>query len=821
MLEEALDLVSRGVACHWLRHHQKAPIDEGWQKAPIPKPAALRAAYRDGYNLGFRPGEFSEVADGLFLYVIDVDVKGGPEDEDEAYDELARILPDWKKFPFVNSGRGGGSAHIYVVSAKSYPSKILAKSGRKVKWTDGSGKVRESNAWEIERLGTGKNCVLPPSIHPDTGRAYQWGREIDWDALDAIEVDDEIDDPDDDGGGGGGADIQFPDRRRRGDDDTASLSEINQRKKCNLGLDEAWEYLLDLPLSKWCFNREGWLDVGMALHHEFDGSQEGLELWHAFSKLEPDKYWEGGPEYLDERWVKFGTDRSRRPVTMRTIINGGAHTRLRRDHNGAEPDDPMTETEDDDAWLSRLTLNDKGEVRPTSDNIELILANDVRFRSTFAKNRFIEDVCVRNEPPMKMARSEKRQGQMRQLDSWLWKLSEIEQREGRPIEDDHLDELRVLIESPVKRGGYGVRVSDRDLRAALAMQANKNAFHPVQDFLNTLEWDGKKRLDYVFIDYLGCDDDAYHRQTCRLLFLAAVTRAFQHGHKFDYVPILEGPQGIRKSSFVKVIGRDWYVELDCPFDDPKRVVETLVGQWVAEIPELQQFSRAEVAAIKAFFSKGEEKVREAYGRKAKRFLRQSVYVGTTNDREYLRDPTGNRRFWPIQCRVAQIDTDRLERNIKQIWAEAVARYRELASDYPPGKLPLFLTGEAKTTALTLQESRVVETQTQGWAGEIMAWADTRVRLSEVEGLGEDFKRADGPDPLVKREMICGYQVWLEVMKGTREAYGRGNSLKVIEAIRATGAWEDAGRQRMPVYGLQRVFVRAKRPRRSTADLLGE
>src|SRR5690606_32395144 len=257
---------------------------------------------------------------------------------------------------------------------------------------------------------------------------------------------------------------------------------------------------------------------------------------------------------------------------------------------------------------------------------------------------------------------------------------------------------------------------------------------------------------WLFVDYLGCPDDEYHRQTARLWLIAAVARVYQPGHKFDYVPILEGAQGIRKSSFFKVLGRHWFVELDCSFDDPKKIVETLVGQWIAEIPELSQFNCSEVGAIKSFFSKGEEKVREAYGRKAKRFLRQSVYGGTTNDREYLRDPTGNRRFWPIAVLIDQIDTTKLERNVDQIWAEAVHEFKRLAAEYPPGRLPLYLHGaEANDTARWRQESRVIGSQSQGWAGMIAAWANERVPVSVIEGRSDKFDDHSGDDdPLVKR-----------------------------------------------------------------------
>lgn len=826
MLDEALKLAREGLSLHWLRSPDwdanpkgagKAPIDGKWSSAPFNKPADLEATYRDGYNLGFRPGEPSEIADGLYLYVIDVDVKGDRRDGDEAFEALKTLLPHYESYPWARSGRGGDNCHIYVCAEQISGKIDLAKSRKRLTWKDGAGKEHTSNAWEIQLLGTGQNVVLPPSIHPDTQKAYKWEREIDFDSPDEFKIDiDELTEI----AGADGEERDDDSRSSTRDDSSRSLSEVaKSRPLPGIDANEAWDVLKALPFEKWAVDYDGWLKVGMALHHQFQGSPEGLELWHDFSR-DADNYEE---DALDDKWKSFGKDKRRTPVRFATLIAAANTMKAIRQYKGVDDDDDDFELEDDDEWLAQLTRNDKGFPESTSDNVAMILANDVRFKGLFGQNRFVEDACIVREPVLFQAKSEKRQAQMRQLDSWIFQLSPVEKREGKPLEDAHYHEIRLVMESPISRGGHRIKVSDRDLHAAISALANRNPYHPVQQYLSSLQWDGKSRLDYLFVDYLGCPEDEYHIQTARLFMIAAVARVFQPGHKFDFVPILEGPQGIRKSSFIHRLARHWFVELnaDC-FDDPKKAVELLLGQWIAEIPELHGFTRADIAAVKAFFSKNEEKVREAYGRKAKKYQRQSVYMGTTNDREYLRDPTGNRRFWPIQVLVDLIDTDKLDRNMSQLWAEAYERYRELAADYPPGRLPLFLKGdEAKRIALELQESRVVETQSQGWAGKISEWANTRVPMSVIEGKGEDFERQDGrPDPLVKRELICAIQVWNEVFKGSDESYGRGNSLKVIEAIRATGEWIDAGRTRVPKYGLQRVFKRAPKPKRTVADILG-
>lgn len=815
MLQSAKALAEEGVAVHWLHERSKRPRGNDWSDKPRATPDKLEATYRDGFNVGIRLGEPSHVH-GLYLHCFDLDVRDDRQVED-AYAAFDEILPGWDtNYPWVRSGSGGKSRHVYFFTDKPLRSKKLAHS--KKKWTDAKGK--EHWAWEIELFGTGKQVAAPPSIHPDTGKPYVWKREIDFDQV--RKGYGPIVDSDVIGEWQAVSDESDTERSSThdGEDSSLSLSELNSRKRLGIELDQAEDYLNDLP-EEWCDDHDMWVKVGMALHHEFKGSKDALELWDEWSS-NSSKYEEDACEH---RWRSFGKNKKLRPVRFATIIQASALADL-KDYDPANSDaDEDDEDHDPNAWLSKLALDENGKVKSTVDNLVIIFANDVRFKGVFAKNLFSGENVIRKVPGIKKARREKDQPNFWQLSSDQFKLiGERMKRDGRPLEDTHEDEMRMLLVAPPKRGGYGVQVSDRDMRAVLNVICTRNTFHPVQEYLEALEWDGKPRLDRVFIDYLGCPDDAYHRQCSKLFFLAGVARIYQPGHKFDYVPIIEGPQGIRKSEFVKVVAlREWFTELNVDFDDTKAVVEALGGAWIAEIPELNSFSRAEIGSIKAFFSKGEEKVREAYGRKAKRFERQSVYVGTTNDREYLRDPTGNRRFWPIQTRLdgKHIDTEKLEKMIGRIWAEALALYKEMASDYPLGKLPLYLKGsDAKSMAHALQESRRVETQTDGWAGILRDWANTRVPQSVIDGKGEEFQNHDGDDPLVKREMICGLQVWLEVLGGTKKDYGQGNAIKVREAIKATGEWEEIGLRYMPVYNRQRVWKRVKARRRSLEDLLG-
>jgi predicted P-loop ATPase len=229
--------------------------------------------------------------------------------------------------------------------------------------------------------------------------------------------------------------------------------------------------------------------------------------------------------------------------------------------------------------------------------------------------------------------------------------------DGDPWEDLHEDMIRGMLETPNGKGkkGYGMKVSDRDLRAAIGVVAQTWSFHPVRQRLLTFKWDGVSRVEELFIKYLGAEDNAYHREIARLWMIAAVTRVFEAGHKFDFVPILEGLQGKGKSTFIEVLAMDWFGTMQANFNDTQKLMEELKNVWLAELPELGNMSRSSVEDAKAFIGGTQTVVRMAYGRNPITFKRQQVFMGSTNKSEYLADTTGNRRFWPVHCDVDEID----------------------------------------------------------------------------------------------------------------------------------------------------------------------
>ena len=210
-------------------------------------------------------------------------------------------------------------------------------------------------------------------------------------------------------------------------------------------------------------------------------------------------------------------------------------------------------------------------------------------------------------------------------------------------------------------------------RTVIDDTARLNSFHPVRDYLDTLKWDGVPRIDKWLTTYGGAASSPYVDAVGALMLIAAVRRVRQPGCKFDEAVVLESPQGTNKSSALRVMAvkEEWFSDNLPLYAKGKEVIELLAGHWIMEAGELSGMKRADIEHLKAFFSRQVDEARMAYGHYPIRAPRQGIIVGTTNDEEYLRDLTGNRRIWPI--RVKRFDIEALARDRDQIWAEAATR----------------------------------------------------------------------------------------------------------------------------------------------------
>ena len=210
---------------------------------------------------------------------------------------------------------------------------------------------------------------------------------------------------------------------------------------------------------------------------------------------------------------------------------------------------------------------------------------------------------------------------------------------------------------------------------ALSAQQDRLGFHPIRRyFMDLPDWDGVPRVERLLIDYLGAPDTAYVRAVTRKTLCAAVQRVFLPGCKFDHILVLSGPQGVGKSTLLARLGMSWFSDSLTVSDmNDKTAAEQLQGHWIIEIGEMAGMKRAELEKVKAFLTRQDDKYRMAYGRRVTSHLRQCVFFGTTNQEGYLRDLTGNRRFWtvPVTGQGSRRPWELEQPVLDQIWAEAL------------------------------------------------------------------------------------------------------------------------------------------------------
>ena len=278
---------------------------------------------------------------------------------------------------------------------------------------------------------------------------------------------------------------------------------------------------------------------------------------------------------------------------------------------------------------------------------------------------------------------------------------------------------------------YGLRCPTALMREAFCAAALRREFHPVVDYLGGLVWDGVPRADSILLRYAGAADTALNRALGRRWLRSCVARVLEPGCKVDTVLILVGPQGAGKSSFFRSMmpKREWFSDTPIDFSH-KDAYAQMQGIWVYELAELGGMRARDAETIKAFLAAGVDRFRPPYARNVVELTRQNVFVGSTNEDEFLDDPTGARRFWPV--RVGEVDLEALEADRDQLWAEV---YEEMTPGVGRPLPPWWLSPEEDAE---LAEDQVVYTRGDPWGDIVAAWTSPQ-HVTEIGVTAADLR----------------------------------------------------------------------------------
>lgn len=431
-------------------------------------------------------------------------------------------------------------------------------------------------------------------------------------------------------------------------------------------------------------------------------------------------------------------------------------------------------------WMQLLQVHsESGKPLKTTDNVLIILENDPNLKGKFVFEEFSNRILCLGALP--------------------WNDSP----EVRDWTDNDDAGLRHYIEKV-----YAVTGKDR-ISDAVSLCCHRNKINAVQDYLKGLpEWDGVPRVETLYIDYLGAADSAYTRAVARTSLTAAVARAMIPGIKYDYMPVLAGPQGLGKSTLLRLLAPKWFNDSLTTFDG-KDAYETIQGSWIMELAELVGMSKADDNKIKQFLSKQEDIFREPYGRRTGRYPRRCVFFGTTNEEEFLRDHTGNRRFWPVECGVQQpaksVFTE-LAANVPQIWAEALTLWHNGEK--------LYLLPEVEAYAKQAQEEHSEHSAKEGVIRDFLDreipedWEKRTLFEHKMYWAG-GFANDKEKTKLKRRERVCAVEIWCEAFGGEIRYFRRSDAAEINAILARIPGWERC-QKTMRVgcaYGVQKGFIR--------------
>lgn len=432
---------------------------------------------------------------------------------------------------------------------------------------------------------------------------------------------------------------------------------------------------------------------------------------------------------------------------------------------------------DPDAWKKQLQYEKKSmELKNNLHNLMLILENDENLKG-IVFNQLADGMEIRGKVPWPHPAK-------------FWRDA---------------DDAQLICYVDAAYGTFSARNYD----IAVTKAVDDRSYHPIREFFETLPaWDGVERADTLLIDYLGAEDTPYVRAVTRKELCAAYCRVYHPGIKFDSMIVLNGDQGIGKSTLIAKLGGEWYSDsLNLSDMNDKTAAEKLQGYWIMEIGELAGMRKADLDKVKAFISRQDDKYRASFGRRVTPHPRQCVFFGTTNSQNgYLRDITGNRRYWNVKVpgngkyKPWDMDAD----TVKQVWAEVMVYAKAGEKLYLPPELEAYAKEEQRAAMERDDREGLVQEYLDMLLPDTWDSMDVYKRRDYVRDADDPMR----PDGSVRRMEVSNMEIWCECFGKAKEDMKPSDSYSIAAIMERMDGWSRTGKAKvLPIYGKQRIYRR--------------
>jgi putative DNA primase/helicase len=427
-------------------------------------------------------------------------------------------------------------------------------------------------------------------------------------------------------------------------------------------------------------------------------------------------------------------------------------------------------------WTKALRRDRNGALQNSLHNITLIMENDENLKAV-CFNQLADGMEIKGSVPW-------------QHPARFWRDA---------------DDAQLICYVDANYGSF----SARNYQIAVAKVVDDRSYHPIREYLASLpEWDGVTRAETLLIDYLGAEDNAYTRAVTRKTICGAVARVQHPGVKFDNILVLNGDQGIGKSTLIAKLGGEWYSDsLSLTDMNDKTAAEKLQGYWILEIGELAGMKKADIDKVKAFISRQDDKYRASFGRRVTPHPRQCIFFGTTNSQNgYLRDITGNRRFWTVKTpgtgkkKPWQLTNE----DVRQIWAEALVLVERGEK--------LYLDSNLEALSQVEQSSAMEQDDREGLVSAYLNlplpenWSGMDIYARQ-----EYIRDPDGPTQpkgIAPRDRVSNMEIWCECFGKRKEDIKPADSYAIAAIMLRIPGWHKTeDRETQPIFGRQRLYKR--------------